>query len=226
MTIIFLLRHAHSQANQAGILAGQTPGVHLSVIGKKEARAFAKDYRNMRFDEIHISPLARCLETITPYLQDQLRKRGRKINVLENRNFIEMDYGSWSGVKLSKLALRPLWGRIQKNPYQVTFPGGESFASLNKRVKKGLLEIGRKSPKSNVLIVTHGDVIKVAVAIALEMEFNNFQKIAIDPASITAIEVKKRGFRIIAVNSKTEPIILGGKRFALGGGSGANRKKP
>lgn len=225
MTVIFLLRHAHSEANGAGILAGQIPGVHLSKIGKREAKTFAKNYRNVKFDQIYASPLERCSETIAPYLADSSRNRKSAKAVINSLNFVEMDYGSWSGLKLQKLALKPLWRKIQNNPITVTFPEGESFRSLNSRVKKGLLEISRLHKKKNILVVTHGDVIKIATAIALNMDFNDFQKIAIDPASITAISITGNKFRVLTVNSKAEPVAVDGQRFALGGGSGPKVKR-
>ena len=225
MTVIFLLRHAHSEANGAGILAGQMSGIHLSKVGKREAKTFAKNYRHVKFDLIYISPLERCSETIAPYLAQFSKTRRPTKPIIENLNFIEMDYGAWSGLKLQKLALKPLWRKIQNNPITVTFPEGESFRSLNLRIKKGLLEIGRLHKKKNILIVTHGDVIKIATAIALNMDFNDFQKIAIDPASITAISITDKKFRVLTVNSKAEPVAVDGQRFVLGGGAGPKTKR-
>jgi broad specificity phosphatase PhoE len=225
MTVILFLRHAHSEANGAGILAGQISGIHLSNIGRKQAKTFARNYADMYFSEIHISPLERCRETISPYLDHVKKNSKKKISVIENRDFIEMDYGSWSGMKLRKLALLPLWRRIQKNPSTVTFPEGESFIALNKRVHKGLLTIARKNPRGQVLVVTHADVIKLALANALKMELNDFQKIAIDPASVSAIEINGNAFRVLTMNSKPEPFIVGGNRFLLGGGAGAKARK-
>lgn len=225
MTVILFLRHAHSEANGAGILAGQISGIHLSNIGRKQAKTFARNYADMYFSEIHISPLERCRETISPYLDHVKKNSKKRISVIENRNFIEMDYGSWSGMKLRKLTLLPLWRRIQRNPSTVTFPGGESFIALNKRVHKGLLAIARKNPRGQVLVVTHADVIKLALASALKMELNDFQKIAIDPASVSAIEIDGNAFRVLTMNSKPEPFIVGGNRFLLGGGAGAKARK-
>ncbi len=225
MTVIFLLRHAHSEANGAGILAGQIPDIHLSKNGVKEAKIFAKNYQNFKFKRIYISPLERCRETIDPYLLAIKKNSGRIPKVIINPDFVEMDYGSWSGLKLKQLALKPLWRRVQKDPRSVTFPNGESFKSLEKRVRRGLVKISKADKNGVILVVTHGDVIKVATAIALDMEFNNFQKISIDPASITAIEIKNSKFRVLTVNSKTETFQAGGERFALGGGSGAKIRK-
>lgn len=89
MTVILFLRHAHSEANGAGILAGQISGIHLSNIGRKQAKTFARNYGDMYFSEIHISPLERCRETITPYL-DHVKKNSKKnISVIENRNLAD-----------------------------------------------------------------------------------------------------------------------------------------
>jgi probable phosphoglycerate mutase len=82
-----------------------------------------------------------------------------------------------------------------------------------------------KSPGGVVLLVSHGDVIKSIVAEALELELDKFQKIVIDPSSISVLDFSKGKFRILHLNDsstcfeyldKKSP----SKRSVVGGGSG------
>lgn len=186
MAAIYLLRHAESSANSGGILAGRIEGVQLSKRGKLQSRAIVKELRKYEIASIYSSPMERCLETIEPYSTSV----GRKVR--KSEEFMEMDYGLWSGKKLSSLKREKMWKRIQTSPSSVRFPSGESFLEMERRVKKGLTVHAKRHPKSNILIVSHGDPIKMAIALTLGMKMDDFQKIVVDPASLTIIDWTSR----------------------------------
>ena len=182
MTLIYLLRHAESTANREGLLAGRLPNIGLSPLGEKQARRLAKSLQTFTFSKVYQSPLQRCRETIAPYLQ--LTEKRASIH----HDFVEMDYGTWSGRKLSELRREALWKVIQSRPSKVSFPKGESFLGASKRIKRGMNEISRRHPEGSVLVVSHGDPIKIAVQLALVGDLDKFQRIVVDPGSITIID--------------------------------------
>lgn len=214
MAEIYLLRHAHSTANQDGVLAGRSDGVYLSQIGRKQRNEILDSLKSMKFVAIYSSPMERCLETVEP-LARHLRK---KIRTIEELN--EMDYGDWSGAKLKTLRSFPLWKKIQQKPSSVKFPNGEDFPSARKRVIKGLNKISLLHPRGKVLVVSHGDIIKIAIQETLSGELDRFQGIVIDPASLSIINWKEK--KLIASNSgivrKRSSRKLS-SRSVLGGGS-------
>lgn len=214
MAEIYLLRHAHSVANEAGLLAGRTEGVGLSKIGLAQRHEIAKTLAEMDFVAIYSSPLLRCRETIAP-LSERMERRVRIA-----ADFNEMDYGDWSGRKLSQLSRLPLWRKIQRHPSEVTFPNGESFKGAQRRVRRGLNEISERHKKGKVLIVTHGDIIKIALQETLAGDLDDFQKIVVDPASLSVIDWKAR-LMISANLPLTKRRRVKGKksRTTLGGGS-------
>jgi broad specificity phosphatase PhoE len=99
-----------------------------------------------------------------------------------------MNYGKWSGRKLSELRREKDWKYIQLKPSRFKFPSGESFAAAERRIKRGLNKIARANPKGKVLVVSHGDPIKIAVQLALKGDLDFFQRIVIDPGSVTIID--------------------------------------
>ncbi len=218
MTLIYLLRHAHSTANAKGVLAGQLPDIALSEIGLKQAEKIAKKFEDSDISAIYTSPLLRCHQSIQPFL-DQSHKK--KIPVYEDFGIIEMDYGLWSGKKLRSLSKFPLWLRIQRKPSAVTFPAGESFISMQKRSRRSLLAIAKKHPRGKILLVSHGDVIKVMVTSLLGLPLDNFQKIVIDPASVTVVDISAKKSQIIHLNLPIAGLRFEKKRsrLSLGGGS-------
>lgn len=223
MATIVLLRHAHSIANKSGILAGRKPGIDLSEIGRAESEKLASRLSGIDFNHIYLSPLERCSQTIDPLLKSKEASRIQTLT-LDDR-VIEMDYGKWSGRKLSSLSREKLWREIQANPSKVTFPEGESFKAMRKRAMNLVDEILAKKGSANHLIVSHGDVIKVITSSLLGMKLDNFQSLTIDPASITVFRGNSESARMVAFNDTESQLssIIGvatKKKMALGGGSG------
>jgi probable phosphoglycerate mutase len=219
MPIIYLLRHAQSTANSKGILAGQDNAVELSKTGFNQALDLIPRIEEIRPVKIYSSPLTRCLQTIAPYMQ-----KYPKTKFEINENLIEMDYGSWSGRKLDDLRKIRVWKRVQKSPSSFTFPNGESFKSLRRRLDNSLSDvINEKGP---LLFVSHGDVIKMALAKVAGIKIDNFQKFVVEPGSISVIAVEPHNSSILASNTLTARSI--GKHWIpsqLGGGDFLKRSR-
>lgn len=223
MATIILLRHAHSVANESGILAGRKPGIDLSEIGRAESKRLIPRLSGVDINHIYVSPLERCSQTVSPLLKSKDSSRIQTMT-LDDR-IIEMDYGKWSGRKLSSLSREKLWSDIQAHPSKVTFPEGESFKAMRKRAMNLIGEILTKRGNGNFLIVSHGDVIKVITASLLGMKIDNFQSLTVDPASITVFKGDSDNVRMVAFNDTESALtsIIGvdvKKKLSLGGGSG------
>ena len=224
MTTVILLRHAHSVANEKGILAGRASGVSLSTKGKEQAELLTSRLGNARFKDIRISPLERCLATLEPWLQSQDTSVRKKI--LFDPNVSEVDYGDWTGKKLLALSLRKEWRVVQNTPSEMKFPKGEGLLQMQQRAEKALRQSIKKTGTGVSLIVSHGDVIKSLIATALDLHLDKFQKIVIDPASISVLDFNKGSFRLLHLNDLTTNFeYLSQKKRSgktlLGGGSGS-----
>jgi probable phosphomutase (TIGR03848 family) len=223
VTTLIFLRHAHSVANKAGVLAGRLPNIELSAKGLRQAKKLVNVLDGIQIDRVFVSPISRCKDSIEPWL----KKHRRRIQV--DQAFQEMDYGDWSGLKLSELSKMNEWQLIQKSPEDFKFPGGESFKAAAKRVKLGMNQIANTYPDKTILVVSHGDIIKLAIAQTLDMKLNHFQRIVVDPASFTVIQWGAKQKTLMAANSRTLAGLIGNKQDAskkltdrriLGGGSG------
>ena len=222
MTTVILIRHAHSVANEKGVLAGRSPGVVLSKLGKRQAIDLKKRLGDMKFKSISVSPLERCLATIQPWIN---ATGVAHKNIDFDEGLSEVDYGSWTGKKLSALSLKKEWRVVQRTPSQMVFPGGEALLAVQRRAKKSLMNSIKKAGNGSVLIVSHGDVIKSLIASALELELDKFQKIVIDPASISVLDYNKGSFRLLHINDSSTSFDYltkskRSKNTLVGGGSG------
>ena len=223
MPKIVLIRHAHSTANAAGVLSGQLAGVHLSKSGQEQAERLAERLGKLTISQIQVSPMDRCSETLAPWLT----KYGKSIKVITDQNLIEVDYGKWSGKKLATLSRVKLWRKVQSQPSAVTFPEGEGLAQMQVRAMKSVHDFFA-SDLDLTIMVSHGDVIKAIVASSLGMHLDDFQRIVIDPASITILESNGGDIRLTRLNdsdsSVSELLQSKNKRgHLLGGGKGLTK---
>lgn len=201
MSTFIFLRHGHSAANASGTLTGQLPGIGLSAQGKRDAQALVERIGSNLVSHLYLSPIERCQLTIDPWLES---KHSSSLHSMEISDGVsEIDFGKWSGRKLSSLRRDPLWRAVQNQPSAVTFPEGESFRKVQRRAVAAVEEMRSKRGKDRVnLIVSHSDTIKLVVAHYLQMKLDNFQSLRIDPASFTVFTGDAKNFSLITINSK------------------------
>lgn len=184
MTTVLLLRHGRTTANADGILAGWTPGVELDEVGRSQALAVADRLTEVRFSAIVTSPLERCRETA----EIVAGRRRSDMPIHTEVDLAEARYGDWTGRRLETLAKDPLWEAVQHHPSSVTFPGGEAMAGVQARSIAAIRRWNRKlGDSATYVVVSHGDVIKAIVADALGMHLDLFQRLQVDPCSVSVI---------------------------------------
>jgi len=196
MARIVLLRHAHSVANEKNLLAGRTAGISLSKTGKEQAKDLVARLGSIQFDEVAISPLQRCRETIDPWLDTT----GAKSRIVVDDSISEVDYGNWSGKTLASLRRKAQWKVVQDFPSQMIFPEGESLLEMQGRALSGFYRLNAVKGKGPRLLVSHGDVIKSIVAHCLGMHLDQFQRLVIEPASLTIIDTDSGTSRLVRFN--------------------------
>ena len=196
MARIVLLRHAHSVANEKNLLAGRTPGISLSKTGKEQAKDLIARIGTTHFDEIAISPLQRCRETIDPWLATTVAKNP----IVVDESVSEVDYGSWSGKTLASLRRKSQWKVVQDFPSQMIFPEGESLLEMQGRALSGFYRLNAVKGKGPRLLVSHGDDTNSIVAHCLGMHLDQFQRLVIEPASLTIIDTDSGVSRLVRFN--------------------------
>ncbi len=197
---LILARHGRTEANATGLLAGRTPGVVLDEAGRAQAEATALRLRSLTLAAAVSSPLERCQETAGLLLA------GTGLSAEVEDGITECDYGEWTGRPIKELVKEELWRTVQARPSQVRFPGGESMSAMSARAVAAVREWDRRvadsAGESAVwLAVSHGDVIKSILADALAMELDHFQRIVVDPASLSIVRYAEGRAYVLAMNS-------------------------
>jgi len=186
MSTVLLVRHGLT-AMTGPVLAGRTPGVHLDDRGEKQASATAERIAALPLAALVSSPLDRCLDT-AGFIHDAQVAAGRDIDVQVERRLVECDYGRWTGRPLKELARDPIWKLVQTQPSAARFPDGESLTEISARAVAAVRDWNAQLPEDAVWVAcSHADVIKVILADALGLHLDQFQRIVIDPCSVSVV---------------------------------------
>jgi probable phosphomutase (TIGR03848 family) len=202
MATVILARHGRTSANASGVLAGRTKGVRLDEAGRDQAVAAATRLQGLPLAAIVTSPMERCRETAAAINAGQ----PTRLKVRVDKAVAEVDYGSWTGRALKDLVKEPLWRTVQAHPAGVVFPDGESMAAMSARCVAAVRRLDAEietehGPGAVWVLVSHGDPIKAILADALGMHLDAFQRIVVDPASLSIVRYSALRPFVVAMNS-------------------------
>jgi probable phosphomutase (TIGR03848 family) len=191
---VLLVRHGRSTANTGGVLAGWTPGVDLDDTGREQARALATRLSALPLAAVVSSPLDRCLRTAEALVAVDGPRGVARPTVVTDDRLGECRYGDWTGRELRSLGKEPMWTVVQNHPSAAVFPGlgGESLRAMQLRAVDAVRDwdarVAAEHGDGAVWVaVSHGDVIKALVADAAGSHLDAFQRIVVDPCSVTAV---------------------------------------
>jgi probable phosphomutase (TIGR03848 family) len=195
LTAVFLIRHGENDW-VGRRLPGWTPGLHLNERGQAQAEALGRLLKPARLEAVYSSPLERTLETAAAIA------RAVDLRVRTRDGLAEVHPGEWQGQSLRVLRQRKLWSVIQHTPSLARFPGGESFPEAQARIVAEIdgLRAAHPAPRSAIACVTHADVIKLAIAHYLGLPLDLFQRLAVEPASISLLWISPSAARLVRLN--------------------------
>ncbi|UOR13674.1 histidine phosphatase family protein [Halobacillus amylolyticus] len=159
MTNIIIIRHGETDWNKEGRLQG-IENIPLNSTGKAQASMAGNFLREEKLGAIITSPLDRAQETAT--IIGQCLDEDEKIRV--KKSFIERNHGDISGLTIEEQKVK-----FPNDDYEVK----ESWEVLCTRVKKGLEDVAESYPGENVVLVTHGLIIKSILEITSEGGLNS-----------------------------------------------------
>ncbi len=206
MGTLLLIRHGRTTANASGVLAGRTPGVVLDDTGVEQVARAGARIAAVPVVRLVTSPQERCKQTAKA-VGDAQRAAGHPVTrASTERGLAECDYGEWQGQSIRTLLKDPLWRTVQQQPSAVTFPGGESMVVMQHRAVSAVRRIdaavtAEHGPSAVWVAVSHGDIIKSLLADALGLHLDLFQRINVDPASISVVRYAPDRPYVLATNT-------------------------
>ncbi len=189
-TNILLVRHGQTMWNAQKRWQGNQNS-NLTDEGIAQAYKAKKIIDEFDVDFAYVSPLERAQDTIKIILED----RHIKINILENIK--EINLGPWEGQLIAQTEQNEPteFDNFWNNPDKFFLEGAENFSLVQNRVVQALEEIFEKHEGSNILIVSHGISIKVALAFYKDLPISALPKVLV-PKNAELLSLTKIGSNI------------------------------
>jgi len=192
-TRLVLVRHAVT-AQTGPLLSGRTPGIDLSEKGVGQADATAQRLAKLPVAAIYASPIERTTQTA----QQIAAHHGLDVRPLPG--VIEADYGDWTGGEIAELAKTDEWKVVQVAPSRARFPNGETIRAMQARMVATLDDLVVQHVNETVVVVSHADPIKSAIAHYTGMHLDLFQRVHVSPASVSVFDFHTYGVMMVKCN--------------------------
>jgi broad specificity phosphatase PhoE len=177
------VRHGQSTWNHERRIQGQLDPP-LSDDGRRQATRLGRRLAGRRLAGFYASDLKRAFETA------QLIGQAAGLEPTPIPGLREIFLGEWEGLRTVDIAVRypEAWARWQEEPNWDLVPGGESAALFEARVAVALDAIFKRHDRGEVLVVTHGGVIQIALHRIVGRPSRGLFPFKIQNASISVIE--------------------------------------
>lgn len=194
-TRLYLIRHGEVATRYHRVFGGRID-MELSPQGHEQVQALADYFQHHPPDSIYASPMQRAQQTLAP-LAEQSKKTPMALTGLR-----EVDFGDWTGLS---------WDQVMER-YQISafhwleqldtggIAGAESTAHFRERIEFCLRQILLESPHKSVAVVCHGGVIRMALAILLDIPFRRMNAFDIEYASVTKVLVRPARVEVELLN--------------------------
>jgi probable phosphomutase (TIGR03848 family) len=199
-----LIRHAaHELVGHT--IVGRAPGIHLSRDGVRQAQELALRLEGGGIAALYTSPLERAVATAAP-LGARLA-----LDVVVAEELNEIDFGAWTGRTIAELDRIEAWRQFNLFRSSARIPDGETMLEVQARFMRLVERLEVAHSDRIVALVSHGDVLKAALAHWLGVHLDLFQRIAIDPASLSLVRLGPYGAEVLLVNGRATERLAEGR---------------
>lgn len=188
-TRLLFLRHAEVESAYHRVFGGRID-MAISDLGRSQAQALA-DYLARRFpiDAIYASPMRRVQMTLEPVLA-----RFPNLQPVVDPDLREVDFGSWTGLRWEQISERfgvtafDWLDHLERG----TMPDAEPEEMFRRRLDSVLTRILHEQQGRTVAVACHGGVIRMALAVLLDLPLHKMTHLEIDYASLTWVDCHNR----------------------------------
>jgi broad specificity phosphatase PhoE len=183
-TRLYLLRHGEVESRYHRVFGGKID-MELSPLGHQQVKALADYFRRHPPHVMYASPMKRVQQTLEPLA------KWTCLTPIILPGLREVDFGAWTG-----LSWEQVYGRFKVSAFDWlkeleagSISGAESTADFRKRVDESLKQILLQAAHKEVAVVAHGGVIRMLLAIILDLPFAKMSIFDIEYASITKVKL-------------------------------------
>ena len=199
-TIIYIIRHAKSIANENGLFGGITD-YELSKEGLQQADNLAIRLKNYEIDNIYSSPLKRAIQTITPTSV----MKNKKIIIVDDLR--EINVGTWENILRDELRIKyPKENKyIDETEYYCGMIGQEETIDVANRMFNSIQKLAEDNIDKSIIITSHIVAIRAFLCKILGIPFEQTkEKIGnLGNTSITKViyDNNAKRFEVIELNN-------------------------
>lgn len=179
---LYLIRHGETSANAGYQLQGQFD-CPLNEKGLMQAQKLAEHFKDIKVDKIYCSSLTRAVQTATPIAE----VKGLELQPMDE--LCEIAFGEWEGKTFDEINAK--WpGELDKlftKPLECNIEGGETLEEVAARVKPVFEAALKETEEKDVVIVSHGGMIRVLLCLFLGMDLNRIWNFGVHNCSITSL---------------------------------------
>jgi broad specificity phosphatase PhoE len=194
-TLLWLIRHAEVESRYQGVFGGQID-MELSTRGHQQAAALAQYLRSKTVSAIYASPMRRVQQTLQPWVVNGVP---RPVIMPDLR---EVNFGAWTGLTFGQVQDQfgvSAWAWLSQLECAAV-PKAESAAMFRSRIEPCLRQIVGRHPGQDVAIACHGGVIRMLLAILLDIPFSRTGAFQIEYASLTQVRLRPEQTELQLVN--------------------------
>jgi broad specificity phosphatase PhoE len=197
---IVLVRHGLTDWNESGRLLGRI-AIGLNERGRRQARALAGALADVPMRAVVSSPQQRTQETA------QAIATARDVEVQTEAGLDEVWLGRWQGKTFDEIREDPDLLPLLADPTHVC-DAIEPAAEVQSRVVTVVEAFREANEPGPVVLVSHGDPLRVLLAHYLGMNLRHYRRLAVDPGSASILNFDGRGTQLLALNWKPVPGLL------------------
>jgi broad specificity phosphatase PhoE len=194
-TLLWLIRHAEVEVRYQGVFGGQID-MELSPRGHEQAAVLARYLRSKTVDAIYTSPMKRVQQTLQPWVVNGVP---RPTIVADLR---EVDFGVWTGLTFGQIEEQfgvSAWAWLDQLECAAV-PNAECAATFRARLEPCLRDIIKRHSGQEVAIACHGGVIRMLLAILLDLPFSRTSAFQVEYASLTQVRLRPEQTELQLVN--------------------------
>jgi broad specificity phosphatase PhoE len=197
-SLLLFVRHAHTAA--LGIwLCGRGGDVALSSLGHEQARDLARALRATPLAAIYSSPLLRARATASAIAAQQ------SCGVQTCDDLAEIDFGRWTGMTFAALDGDPEWHTFNRTRSSAVVPEGEQTADAQARIVAAAANLAAGHGGQAIALVTHAEIVRLALLYYQARSIDCYQTIAIEPASVSGVLLSPSSASVLFINECFHP---------------------
>jgi probable phosphoglycerate mutase len=185
-TRVFMVRHGATVLSAEDRFAGVTD-VELSDQGREQARRLAERLSDEKISAVYASPLGRTVETA------RILAAPHNLAVQTCDGFREISHGHWEGMTRRQVEEKfpEEMAEWEKDPYTFAPAGGESGLAVTARALPALIDLVRRHPGENVLVVSHKATIRLLLSSLLGFDPRRYRdNLDQKPAALNIVDFR------------------------------------